>query len=130
MDNLQPEVSIIIVNYNVKEFLLKCFASVYKYCKTSFEIILIDNNSSDDSVSAIKQLYPATTIIENKFKYAKDATAGIHYSENEKGLKILYSQSGVFEDDKNENAIAERIVFFIQVYSHGNFLESSPQRDE
>lgn len=67
MNNLQPEVSIIIVNYNVKELLLKCIGSVYQYCKTAFEIILIDNNSTDDSIAAVKSKFPEIIFIENKF---------------------------------------------------------------
>lgn len=67
MNTPQPEVSIIIVNYNVKELLTKCIASVYKFCKTSFEIILIDNNSIDESVVSIKSNFPNVIVIENKY---------------------------------------------------------------
>lgn len=67
MSNKPPEISIIIVNYNVKELLLKCFYSIYNYCKTSFEIILIDNNSTDDSIEVIRNSYPNTILIENKY---------------------------------------------------------------
>ncbi len=67
MDKLQPEVSIIIVNYNVKELLLKCISSIYRFCKASFEIILVDNNSTDGSIEAVKKDFPDTVIIENKY---------------------------------------------------------------
>ena len=85
MDNLQPEVSIIIVNYNVEELLLKCIASIYQYCKSSFEIILIDNNSTDKSVNAVKQNYPNTKIIENKYNagFPKANNQGITIAKGE-----------------------------------------------
>lgn len=85
MINHQPEVSIIIVNYNVKELLLKCIASVYCYCKTSFEIILIDNNSTDDSVETVRKHYPQTIIIDNKFNagFPKANNQGIAISKGD-----------------------------------------------
>jgi hypothetical protein len=85
MNNRQPEVSIIIVNYNVKELLLKCFASVYQYCKTPFEIILIDNNSTDDSLEAVRKCYPETIIIDNKFNagFPKANNQGIEIAKGD-----------------------------------------------
>ena len=62
------EVSIVIVNYNVKQLILECIGSIYKYFKcVTFEIIIVDNNSRDDSINAIKTTYPEVIIIENKF---------------------------------------------------------------
>lgn len=44
-------------------------------------------------------------LIENKFKYARTAKASIKYSENNRDISILYSQTGAFEDDTNENGL-------------------------
>ena len=44
-------------------------------------------------------------LIENKYNHAKDTSAEISYSENDKEIKILYCQSGPFEDDINENGL-------------------------
>jgi hypothetical protein len=44
-------------------------------------------------------------LLENKFKFARAVNASIKYSENEKGIIILYSQAGAFEDDINENGL-------------------------
>lgn len=62
----QKELSVIIVSYNVKDFLLAAIASVYNHVTFSFEIIVIDNNSSDNSIEAIKEKYPEVITIENK----------------------------------------------------------------
>lgn len=50
------DLSIIILSYNTKDLTLACLRSIFKYTKgVNFEIIVVDNHSSDDSVSAIKK---------------------------------------------------------------------------
>ena len=49
--------SICIVNLNAKKYLSKCLSSIPNSLKTQdYEIIIVDNNSSDDSCSFIKNL--------------------------------------------------------------------------
>ena len=45
-----PKVSVIIVNYNGKILLEKCLESLLKVNYDNFEIILVDNNSTDGSI--------------------------------------------------------------------------------
>lgn len=60
------ELSIIIVNYNVKFFLEQCLHAVQKAISTiDAEIFVVDNHSSDHSVSYLKPLFPAVRFIEN-----------------------------------------------------------------
>jgi hypothetical protein len=60
------DVSVIIVNYNTSELTQKCIASIYAFTKeNSFEIILVDNNSSDDSVEVICKRFPEVKLILN-----------------------------------------------------------------
>lgn len=61
------QLSIIIVNYNVKEFLLNLLDSLHKaVSKFDSEIIIVDNASDDGSVEAVRNKYPDVTLIENK----------------------------------------------------------------
>jgi GT2 family glycosyltransferase len=61
-----PQISIIILNYNGKQHLQGCFESVFNQNFTDFEVILADNNSSDFSVSWVRENYPKVKIVENK----------------------------------------------------------------
>ena len=59
--------SIIIVNYNVKHFLHQCLQSIKKAKqKLSIEIFVVDNNSVDKSVEMIIEEFPKVNLIINK----------------------------------------------------------------
>jgi len=61
------DLSIIIVNYNVKEFLQNLLHSIEKASSNiSKEIIVIDNASDDGSVEVIKEKFSSVILIENK----------------------------------------------------------------
>ncbi|HEY7752021.1 MAG TPA: glycosyltransferase family 2 protein, partial [Ignavibacteriaceae bacterium] len=61
------DLSIIIVNYNVKEFLQNLLHSIEKASSNiSKEIIIVDNASEDGSVELIKQKFSSVNMIENK----------------------------------------------------------------
>ncbi len=61
------ELSIIIVNYNVKEFLQNLLKSIQQATKEiSHEVIVVDNASDDGSVEVLKEKYPHVKLIENK----------------------------------------------------------------
>jgi len=62
----KPVLSVIIVNYNVKEFLANCLQSVQKATKTiSAEIFVVDNNSTDGSMPFLKDRFKDVIFIEN-----------------------------------------------------------------
>ncbi|MFQ6033200.1 MAG: glycosyltransferase family 2 protein [Candidatus Zixiibacteriota bacterium] len=64
---LQKKLSIVIVNYNVRNLLKKCLESVFKYEKDiEFEVIVADNNSKDHSQKMLKRDFPQVKLIENK----------------------------------------------------------------
>jgi hypothetical protein len=60
------DLSVSIVNYNNKEYLESCLNSIYSnHLKIDFEVIVVDNGSSDGSVEMTKQVFPSVTLIEN-----------------------------------------------------------------
>lgn len=61
------QLSVIILNYNVRYFLELCVLSVQKAIQDlDAEIIVVDNNSSDDSCAMMKARFPNIRLIENK----------------------------------------------------------------
>lgn len=61
------QLSVIIVNYNVKHFIEQCLFSVLKASENiSCEVFVVDNNSVDGSVTLIKEKFPQINLIVNK----------------------------------------------------------------
>lgn len=127
------QLSVIIVNYNVKHFLAHCLQSVLLACKNvDAEIFVVDNNSSDGSVEMVKNRFPEVMVIANK-ENAGFAKANNQAVKEAKGKYILYLNPDtlVAEDcfekciaymDQNEKcgALGPRLID-----GKGNFLPES-----
>ena len=59
-----PKVSIIIITYNGKQLLEKCLESLFKINYNNFEVIIVDNNSTDSTIEFITKNYPSIIIIK------------------------------------------------------------------
>jgi GT2 family glycosyltransferase len=97
---MSKDVSVIIVNYNTKDLTINCLKSVYaSKTKYSFEIILVDNASSDRSVQSIKNIFPEVRIIENKenIGFARANNQATHIS-NGRYLYVLNSDTEIDVD--------------------------------
>lgn len=76
------DVSIIIVNYNTKEILRNCLNTITKHTKNiDYEVIIIDNASTDDSVKMLSTEFPQFILIKS------DINLGFGKANNE-GFKI------------------------------------------
>lgn len=78
-------VSVIIVSYNSREFILDCISSIRKFSPKDTEIIIVDNASTDNSVKLIKENNAKAFLIENSenLGYAKAVNKGIKKSRGE-----------------------------------------------
>lgn len=90
------DLSIIIVNYNTRELTLHALESIYaSQTEFSYEVILVDNLSSDGSVASIRELHPRVRIIQNdeNVGFAKANNQGIALS---KGRYVLLLNSDTY----------------------------------
>jgi GT2 family glycosyltransferase len=94
------QLSVIILNYNVRYFLELCVLSVQKAIQNlDAEIIVIDNNSSDDSCTMMKQRFPNIKFIQNKENsgFPKGNNIGVAQAKGEY-ICILNPDTVVAED--------------------------------
>ncbi len=66
---MMPLVSIIIVNYSEKDLLADCLSSLKKTTYDNLEIIVVDNNSKDESVEFLLKEYPEIKVIKLEKNY-------------------------------------------------------------
>jgi len=92
-------VSIIIVNFNTKDLTLACLTSIYKFSpKEEFEVIVIDNGSSDGSLEKLRENRNITLIEADKnLGFAKGNNLGIKKAKGEYVL-LLNSDTEVKKD--------------------------------
>ncbi len=64
-----PLVSIITVNYNQAEVTCALIESLNKITYPNFEIIVVDNHSTEEDATVIKKLYPGIEFIQNPINY-------------------------------------------------------------
>src|SRR5688500_13654870 len=65
----QKLLSIIIVNWNVKELLFDCLASIREQmllAPENYEVIVVDNASADGSAEMVRRSYPEVSLLESK----------------------------------------------------------------
>ncbi len=90
---MKPKVSIVIVNFNGIPFVLDCLRSVFMTTYENYEVILVDNASSDNSLQAIQNEFRDRTnlvVIDSKanLSYSGGNNLGISRSDG-KYIMIL-----------------------------------------
>lgn len=88
-----PElVVIIILNLNKKEDTLKCLESVFRLDYSPYEVVVIDNGSTDGSVEAISNAFPEVHLIRsnNNLGAAGGRNLGIEYANNNFQYNYLF----------------------------------------
>jgi GT2 family glycosyltransferase len=133
------DVSIIIINWNNYDVIFNCLDSIKKTVKRiSYEIIVVDNNSTDGSKEKIKKQYKWVQLIENKINnlFAKANNQGLELAKGE-FIFILNSDTVLTENaldilteyaEKNKSQIYTSTLInkdnSIQFYMHRSFPNS------
>lgn len=80
-----PDLSIIIVNYKTPQLILDCLESVYRYTDgITFEVIVVDNQSEDNSRLILEEAYPAVRWFDMGYNsgFARANNFGIRQSQS------------------------------------------------
>ncbi len=116
---MNEAVSIIILNYNGRQFLNDCLGSVLKQSYSNFELILFDNNSADDSIGFVE-----SNFIDNRLKLVRsDRNIGFAGGNNEalkhcsNDIIVLLNNDTVVESDW--------LAALVEAVKEGNTIASS-----
>lgn len=94
------DVSIIIINYNTFDFTVACIDSVFQFTKgCTFEIILIDNNSSEITPNSFKELFTDIKFLslQDNVGFSKANNIGINHSTGK--YILLLNSDTVLQND-------------------------------
>jgi len=113
-----PELSVIIVNWNTRDLLSACLNSIYAETKeTSFEIIVVDNASSDGSAEMVKREFPRVRLIKNRenLGFARANNLAIRQSSS-RFIALLNSDTVVL------SGALDKMVAFMKTHPHVDAL--------
>ncbi|MEW6536085.1 MAG: glycosyltransferase family 2 protein [Candidatus Auribacterota bacterium] len=107
MPTKPPVISVIIVNWNTESLLPPCINSLKTHIKKySFEIILVDNASSDNSVAIVKDRFPDVLLIENNRNrgFGRAVNQGIEIASGR--YLVLFNTDASVEDGAIDQLIS------------------------
>lgn len=124
-----PKTAVIILNFNSYNQTIECIESVKNITYPNYEIIVVDNNSKDDSLQQIKGSFPDVILLKSRdnLGYASGNNLGIKYAleKNIEYICILNNDVAVdrnflepiiktLMDDKNAAAAGPSICYYGQ----------------
>lgn len=111
---MNPTLSIVLVCWNNKEYLDQCLKSLYDTgMRHSFDVIVVDNGSTDGSQQMLAEKYPEVKIIQN------DSNLGLGKASNQ-GIEAT---NGKYVLLLNNDTIVNGASFDTMV----DFLEANPR---
>jgi GT2 family glycosyltransferase len=127
-----PKISIVVLNWNGKDDTMECLESVRQMDYPNFNVIVVDNGSSDDSVKAIQERYPEVIVLETEknLGFAGGNNVGISYAlRNGAEYILLLNNDTVVDSQLLKNLIqAESIVQQEGIFSPKIYYYSNPQK--
>lgn len=129
---MNEKISVVIISYNCKEYVNDCIKSIILTCYENIpEIIVVDNNSSDDTVEYIGKLYPEVIMKVNteNLGYSAAINIGAGLSSGDyiilSNADVIYKNGciyGLIQELKKNSKIG--MVGPQQLYFDGSFQRS------
>jgi len=96
---MSPPVAIVVLNHNKKTDVLACLASVSQLAYRPFEVVVVDNASTDGSQEAIRVAFPGCHLVESGVNVgaSRGRNLGVEYAERNLAFEYV-----LFLDDDAE----------------------------
>ena len=149
---IQSTVSIIVLNWNGKQYLETCLSSLERQTYKSIEIILVDNGSIDGSIEFVKKKFPGVLILshDKNLGFAEGVNSGIMISKGkfiatinndaEADEKWIESLVKVIEEDQKIGCCGSKMMRYykrniidsagIVIYQNGNAYDRGREEED
>ena len=97
---MSPLVYIIVLNWNGKDLTIDCLKSLANVKYSKFKILVVDNDSTDDSVKTIRNNYPDVDILQldKNIGYAAGNNAGFEFVKIKKPDYVIFLNNDTIVD--------------------------------
>ena len=112
----EPLVAIVILNWNGWEDTIECLESVYQIDYPNYRVVLVDNNSSDESFLKIKDYCNGKIKVKSNF---------FDYNKNNKPIKIKAYSKEESESKTNKKDLTRNQLFLIKNDRNYGFAEGN-----
>ena len=118
--NLKFKIKILILNWNGKNDTIQCLESLEKQLNLNQSILLIDNGSTDGSVSKISKLFPNIEILQlrNNFGFSGGMNKGLNHLKKDKPDFVIFMNNDIIASD----SFLEKLLNGINQYGKNNIL--------
>jgi GT2 family glycosyltransferase len=97
---MKAKLSIIIVSFNTSALLADCLASIYAHTRrVPFEVIVVDNNSRDDSCRMVRERFPQARLIESRENLGFGAANNLGAKEADAPFLMLFNSDALLVGD-------------------------------
>lgn len=117
---MNPSISIIIVNYNSKKLLLDCLSSIKKHIHINYEVIIIDNNSTDNSLKDAQEF-----ICDSKFKFI-ESTSNLGFAKAN-NMAFNYANAPILHFLNPDTIVGEELNYdYFQIVANPDYIYVTP----
>src|SRR6185437_4490522 len=108
---MAPKIFVVILNWNGTKDTIPCLHSIQKSDSSNYELLVVDNGSTDDSVAILRREFPLLTLleIEENCGYAGGVNVGIQYALEQGAEWILLLNNDTVVDPHFLSAFSQKI---------------------
>lgn len=127
--DIDPKVFIIILNWNGKDLTIECLNSLKGIEYDNYQVVVVDNGSTDDSTTVIKEKFPHLLLIENgaNLGFSAGNNVGIEYAITQGADYIFLLNNDTIVDPQVISALIEASrkypdagIFGSKIYYYGS----------
>ena len=108
----KPSVTVIVLNWNGKDLTIECLESLKQVNYSNFNILVVDNGSTDGSVELLKEKFPEVSILvlEKNLGYAGGNNRGFDSLKHDQPEYVIFLNNDTIVDENFIEPLVEQLL--------------------